>query len=176
MTECAATDHLRHAIINAWPPPSTDSFQTATQGDRLNFIRTLIPNSLGNILRSPLPALNYTQHKNHLHSAMKTRCQRLKKILQDIQQWLRDNPIPDLHTLQRDTADNPWNNPIFVYSTSAHHPTQLPFPKIKSSTPLNKSPNKKRSSATHRTVTKTTTLHLTTPPAPTADTPQVTTP
>ena len=158
----------------SWAPGQTKS--TATPGDRRNFIRTLIPNSLSNILRSPLPALNYTHHRNHLHTAMKTRRQRLKTILQDVQQWLRDNPIPDLHTLQPDTTDNPWKNPISVYSTSAHHPTQLSFPKIKSSAPLNKHPNKKRSSTTRRTDTKTTTLHLNTPPAPTTVTSQVTVP
>ena len=179
VTECTAIEHVRQAIINAWPPPFnrliSDWWTTATLGDHRNFTRTLISNSLSNILRSPLPALSYTQHRNHLYTAMKTRRQRLKTKLQDVQQWLRDNPIPNLHTLQLDTTDNPWKNPVSIYSTSAHHPTPLSFPEIKSSAPLNKHPNKKRSSATHRTVTKTNTLHLSTPP-PTAPTSQVTVP
>ena len=60
--KCTATDHLRQAIINAWPPPFnrliSDCWTTATPGDRRNFIHTVIPHSLMNILRSPLPALS----------------------------------------------------------------------------------------------------------------------
>ena len=111
VTECTATGHLRQAIINAWPPHFnrliSDWWTTATLVDRHNFTRTLIPTSLSNILRSPLPAFGYTQHRNHLYTAMKTRRQRLKTILHDVQRWLRDNPIPNLHTLQADTTDNP---------------------------------------------------------------------
>ena len=167
VAECTATAHLRQAIINAWPSPFNDLISdwwtTATLGDRRNFICTLIPNSLSNLLCSPPPALTYTQHISHLYSAMKKRRQRLKTTLQDVQQWLRNNPIPDLHTLQPDTSDNPWKNSVSIYSTSAHHPTQLSFPKIKPPAPINKHPNKKRSGATCRTVTKTDTLHLTSP-------------
>ena len=180
VTECTATEHLRQAIINSWPPSFntliSDCGTTATLGDRCNFTRTLIPNSLSNILRSPLPALSYTQHRNHLYTAMKTRRQRLKTILQDVQQWLRDNLIPDLHTLQPHTTYNPWRDAVSIYSTSAHHPTPLSFPKIKSAAPLNKHPNKTRSTATRRTVTKANTLHLNTPPASTAPTSHVTIP
>ena len=147
VTECIATEHLRQAIINAWPPSFngliSDWWTTATLGDRRNFTRTLIPNYLSNILRSPLPALSYSQHRNPLYTAMKTQHQRLKTILQDVQQWLRDNPIPNLHTLQPDTTDNPWKIALSIYSTSAHHPTPLSFPKVKSSAALNKHPSKK---------------------------------
>ena len=133
VTECTATEHLRQAIINACPPPFnrliSDWWTTATLGDRRNFTRSLIPNSLSNILRSPLPALSDTQHRNHLYTAMKTRHQRLKTILQDVQQWLRDSPIPNPHTLQPDTTGNPCKKTVSIYSTSAHHPTQLSFPK-----------------------------------------------
>ena len=167
VAECPATAHLRQAIINAWPSPFNDLISdwwtTATLGDRRNFIRTLIPNSLSNLLRSPPPARTYTQHRNHLYSAMKKRRQRLKTTLQDVQQWLRINPIPDSHTLQPDTTDNPCKNSVSIYSTSAHHPTQLSFAKMKSPDPINKHPNKKRSGATCRTVTKKDTLHLTSP-------------
>ena len=84
VTECTATEHLRQAIINAWPPSFkrviSDWWITATLGDRRNFTRTLSPNPLSNILRSPLPALRYTQHRNNLYTAMKTRHQRLKTM------------------------------------------------------------------------------------------------
>ena len=69
VAECTATAHLRQAIINAWPPRFNDLISdwwtTATLGDRRNFIRTLIPNSLSNLLRSAPPALTYIQHRNH---------------------------------------------------------------------------------------------------------------
>ena len=146
VAECTATAHLCQAIINAWPSPFNDLISdwwtTATLGDRRNFIPTLIPNSLSNLLRSPPPALTYTQHRNHLYSAMKKQRQRVKTTLQDVQQSLRNNPIPDPHTLQPDTTDNPWKSSVSIYSTSAHHPTQLSFPKIKSPAPINKHPNK----------------------------------
>ena len=71
---------------------------------------------------------DFTQHRNHLYSAMKKRRQRLKTTLQDVQQWLRNNPIPDLHTLQPNTTDNPLKTSVSIYSISPHHPTQLSFP------------------------------------------------
>ena len=146
VAECTATAHLRQAVINAWPSPFNDLISvwwtTAALGDRRNLIRTPIPNSLSNLLRSPPPALTYTQHRNHLYSAMKKRRQRLRTTLQDVQQWLRNNAIPDLHTLQPDTTDNPRKSSVSIYSTSAHHPSQLSFPKIKSPAPINKHPNK----------------------------------
>ena len=94
---------------------------------------------------------------------MKGRRQRLKTTLQDIQQWLRNDPIPDLHTLQPDTTDDPRKDSVSIYSTSAHYPIQLSFPKTKTPAPINKHPNKQSSGATWRTVTKTDTLHLTLP-------------
>ena len=55
VTECTATERLRQAIINAWPPPFNRLFfecwTTATLVDRPNFCRTLIPKSLSNVLR-----------------------------------------------------------------------------------------------------------------------------
>ena len=77
---------------------------------------------------------------------------------------------PDLHTLQPDTADNPWKNPLSIYSTSIHIPTPLSFRKINSSTPLFEHPNKKRSTATRQTASKNSALHLKAPPAPPAHT------
>ena len=123
VTESTATEHPQQGIINAWPSPFNRLISycrtTATLGDRRNFTRTLIPNSLSNILRSPLPALSYTKHRNHLYTAMRTWRQHLKTKLQDIQQWLRDNSIPNLHSLQPDTTDDPGK--ILIPST-AHQP------------------------------------------------------
>ena len=140
VAEGTAAAHLRQAIINAWPPPFnrliSDWWITATPGDRRNFIRTLVPNSLSNILPSPLPALSSTQIKNHLHTAMKTRRQRLKTILQDVQQWVRDNPIPDLHTIQPYTTENLWKN---LFPSTAHQlttPLNSSFPKLNHPPPL----------------------------------------
>ena len=67
IAECTATAHRRQPIINAWPSPFNDLISdwwtTATLGDCRNFIRTLIPNPLSNLLRLPPPALTYTQHR-----------------------------------------------------------------------------------------------------------------
>ena len=120
VAECTATTHLCRAIINAWPSPFnnliSDWWTTATLGDRRNFIRTLSPNSLSNLLRSPQPALTYTQQRNHLYSAMKKRRQRLKTTLQDVQLWLRNNP--------RLCSQTPLTAPEGTQSQStAHQPT-----------------------------------------------------
>ena len=64
VTECTATEHLQQAIINTWTPPFnrliSDSWTTGTLGDRRIFNCTLIPNSLSNILHSPLQPYSHS--------------------------------------------------------------------------------------------------------------------
>ena len=159
------------------PPPFnnliSDWWTAATQGDRHNFIRTLIPSYISNTVRSPVADLSYAQHRKCLFIAIKKRCQRLKTVLQGVQQWLRDILIPDLHTLQPNSADNLRKNAPSVYSTSTHIPTPLSFPKMNSPTPLNKHPNKKCTTTTRQSASRSSTLYLATPSALPAHTSQV---
>ena len=116
----------------------------ATKGERRNYIRTLIPNSLSNALREIPPDTPYFQHLKNLKTAFKYRRKRLKTALQETQTWLRQNPINDLHLLQPDSADNPWNNQYSIHSTSSHNPTLLTYPKRTNTTVTNKHPHKHR--------------------------------
>ena len=116
----------------------------ATKGERRNYIRTLIPNSLSNALREIPPDTPYFQHLQIIKTAFKYRRRRLKTALQETQTWLRQNPINDLHLLQPDSADNAWNNQYSIHSTSSHNPTLLTYRKRTNTTVANKHPHKHR--------------------------------
>ena len=66
-----------------------------------------------------------------LHSAKKLDPDGKKgeeKARQHTKKWLRDNIIPDLHTLQPDTADNPWKKPYLCLQHICSSPYPALFP------------------------------------------------
>ena len=127
VTKCGTAKPIRDLLLEVWQQPFKqtviDWWQHATKGERRKYIRTLIPNSLSNALREIPPDTPYFQHLQNLRTAFKYRGKRLKTALQETQTWLRQKPINDLHLLQPDSADNPWNNQYSIYSTSSHNPT-----------------------------------------------------
>ena len=150
MTEWETAKPIRDLFFEVWQQPFKQKvinwWQHATKGERRNYSRTLIPNSLSNALRNIPPNTPYFQHQQNLKTAFKYRRNRLKTALQETQTWLRQNPINDLHLLQPDSADsdNPWNNQYFIYSTSSHNPTLLTYPKRTNTAVANKHPHKHR--------------------------------
>ena len=148
VTECGTAKPIRDLFFEVWQQPFkqtvTKWWQLATRGERGNYIRTLIANSLSNALRDIPPNIPYFQHKQNLKTAFIYRGKRLKTALQEAQTWLRQNPSNDLHLLQPDSADNPSNNEYSNYSTSSHSPTLLTYPKRTKTTVANKHPHKHR--------------------------------
>ena len=142
--ECGTAKPVRDLFFEVWQQPFKqtviDWWLHATKGERRNYIRTLIPNSLSNALREIPPDTPYFQHLQNLKTAFKYRRKRLKIALQETHTWLRQNPINDLHLLQPDSADNPWNNQYSIYSTSSYNPTLLTYPKRTNTTVANKHP------------------------------------
>ena len=120
VTECDTARPVRDLFFEVWQQPFKqtviDWWLHASKGERRNYIRTLIPNSLSNSLRGIPPDTPYFQHLQNLKTAFKHRRKRLKTALQETQTWLRQNPINDLHLLQPDSEDNPWNNQYSIYS------------------------------------------------------------
>ena len=148
VTECGTAKPIRHLFFQVWQQPFkqtvVDWWQHATKGGRRNYIHTLIPNSLSNALGDVPADTSYFQHLQNLKTAFKYRRERLKAALQETQTWLRQNPSNDLHLLQPDSADNPWNNQYSIYSTSSHNPTVLTYPKRTNTTVANKHRQKPR--------------------------------
>ena len=148
VTECDTAKPVRDLFFEVWQQPFKqtviDWWLHATKGERRNYIRTLIANSLSNALREIPPGTPYFQHLQNLKTAFKYRRRRLKTALQETQTWLRQIPINDLHLLQPDSADNPWNNQYSIYSTWSHNPTLLTYPKRTNTTVANKHPHKHR--------------------------------
>ena len=114
VTECETAKPIRDLFFEVRQQPFkqtvTNWWQHATKGERRNYICTLIPNSLSNALRDIPPNTPYFRHQQNLKTAFKYRRKRLKTALQEAQTWIRQSPINDLHLLQPDSADNPWNN------------------------------------------------------------------
>ena len=148
VTECKTAKPIRDLFFEVWQQlfkqTVTNWWQHATKGERRNYIRTLNFNSLSNALRHIPPNTPYFQHQQNLKAAFKYRRKRLQTALQETQTWLRLNPINDLHLLQLDSADSPWDNQYFIYSTSSHNPALLTYPKRTNTTVANKHPHKHR--------------------------------
>ena len=164
VTECDTAKPICDLFFEFWQQPFKqtviDWWQHATKGERRNYIRTLIPNSLSNALREIPPDTPYFQHLQNLKTAFKYRRKRLKTALQETQTWLRQNPINDLHLLQPDSTDNPWNNQYSIYSTSSHNPTLLTYPKRTNTTVANKHPHKHKHIHSNNKKTKAQLLNL----------------
>ena len=164
MTECGTAKPVRDLFFEVWQQPFKqtviDWWLHATKGERRNYIRTLIPNSLSNALREIPPDTPYFQHLQNLKTAFKYRRERLKTALQETQTWLRQNPINDLHLLQPDSADNPWNNHYSIYSTSSHNPSLLTYPKRTNTKVANRHPHKHRHVHSKNKKTKSQLLNL----------------
>ena len=164
MTECGAVKPIRDLFFEVQQQPFKqtviDCRQHATKGERRNYIRTLISNSLSNALREIPPDTPYFQHLQNLKTAFEYRGKRLKRALQETQTWLRQNSINDLHLLQPDSADNPWNNQYSIYRTSSHNPTLLTYPKRANTTVANKHPRKHRHVHSNNKKTKSQLLNL----------------
>ena len=164
MTGCGTAKPIRDLFFEVWQEPFKqtviDWWQQATKGERRNYIRTLIPDSLSNALRDIAPDTAYFQHLQNLKTAFKYRRKRLKTALQETQTWLRKNQINDLHLLEPVSADNPWNNQYSIYSTSSHNPTLLTYPKRTNTTVANKHPHKHRNIHSNNKRTKSQLLNL----------------
>ena len=69
--------HLRQILDNTWSAPTrviiNKWYHSAPRGEKRNYIRTLIPNSLSNTLRTPPPNTSYATHKKNLLSELKAR-------------------------------------------------------------------------------------------------------
>ena len=151
ITTCSSTTQLRQLLFNTWTQPFKTTilswWTTATSGDKRNFIRTLIPNSLSNLLRTPPQNSSYHQHAKNLDLAFKQRQKPLQKAIYDIKQWLHDNPIPNIQSIPASSPHNPWNEHLSIYSTSSTHPCPLTFPKPTNNQSHNKHPHKRRPTA-----------------------------
>ena len=77
VTECGTARPIRDLFFEVWQQPFKqtviDWWQHATKGERRNYIRTLIPNSLSNALKDILPDTPYFQHLQNLKTAFKYR-------------------------------------------------------------------------------------------------------
>ena len=144
--------HFRTTIITWWP--------TASKGDRNNFIRTPIPNTLSNQLRTPPPNTTYYSNTKSLHQALKQRQKPLTTLLNETKQWLIDNPICNLHQLSPTSTSNPSNEPLSIYSTSSTFPHLLHFPSPPNKEPTNKQPHSKHPTSKPKPRTKTSALQL----------------
>ena len=103
---------------------------------------------------------NTSARVSNLKTAFKHRRKRLKTALQETQTWHRQNPINDLHLLQPDSEDNPWNNQYSIYSFSSQNPTLLTYPKRTNTTVTNKHPHKHRHVHSKNKKTKSQLLNL----------------
>ena len=164
ITECHTTNAIRKKFFNTWSGHFHNTiitwWATASKGDRRNFIRTLIPNTLSNQLRTPPPNTTYYSNIKSLHQALKHRQKPLTTLLNETKQWLIDNPISNLHQLSPTATSNPWNEPFSIYSTSSTAPHPLHFPSPINKEPTNKQPHSKRPTTKPKPPTKTSAIQL----------------
>ena len=153
LSYCTSTFHLRELFNNTWPLPFrhtvTNWIPTAPRGEVRNYFKTLVPNSLSNLLRTPHRNTTYAHHINSLTKALQHRRKPLSKALESIKDWFINNPL-NLDHLEPHTPDNPWFTPLSDFSTSSSAPTKLTYPKKQThNKPTNKHPYQIRSS--HKT-------------------------
>ena len=164
ITECHTTNAIRKKFFNTWNGHFHNTiitwWATASKGDRRNFIRTLIPNTLSNQLRTPPPNTTYYSNIKSLRQALKHRQKPLTTLLNETKQWLIDNPISNLHQLSPTSTSNPWNESFSIYSTSSTAPHPLRFPSPTNKEPTNKRPHSKRPTTKPKPPTKTSAIQL----------------
>ena len=153
LSYCTSTIHLRELFNNTWPLPFrhtvTNWIPTAPRGEVRNYFKTLVPNSLSNLLRTPHRNTTYAHHLNSLTTALQHRPKPLSKALESIRDWFINNPL-NLDHLEPHAPDNPWFTPMSDFSTSSSAPTKLTYPKKQThNKPTNKHPYQIRSS--HKT-------------------------
>ena len=114
--------------------PSATSLQTGSQlhlGENFcNHFRTLIPNSLSNLLQTRHGNTTYAHHINSLTEALQHRRKPLSKALETIRGWFIMNPL-NLDHLEPYPLDNPWFIPMSDLSNPFNSPTKLTYPKKK---------------------------------------------
>ena len=118
ITECHTTNAIRKKFFNTWSGHFHNTiitwWATASKGDRRNFIRTLIPNTLSNQLRTPPPNTTYYSNIKSLRQALKNRQKPLTTLLNETKHWLIDDPISNLHQLSPTATSNPWNKSFSI--------------------------------------------------------------
>ena len=138
IAECHTTNTVRHKFFNTWSGHFHNTiitwWTTASKGDRRNFIRTLIPNTLS----TPPPNTTYHSNTKSVHQALKQRQKPLTTLLNETKQRLIDNPISNLHHLIPTSTSNPWNERLSIYSTSSTNAHPLHFPSLTNKEPINK--------------------------------------
>ena len=152
LSYCTSTIHLRELFNNTWPLPFRHTvinwIPTAQRGEVRNYFKTLVPNCLSNLLRTPHRNTTYAHHINSLTKALQHRRKPLSKALESIRDWFITNSL-NLDHLERQAPDNPWFAPMSGLSTSCSA-TKLTYPKKQPhSKPTNKHPYQTRSS--HKT-------------------------
>ena len=167
--------HLRQLLDNTWSAPTrviiNKWYHFAPRGEKRNYIRTLIPNSLSNTLRTPPPNTSYATNKKNLLSELKARTKPLSTALLSICQWLQDNPIPNFDALVPISHRNPWAIPLSEFSTSATHPVKLSYSAFRNQPPINREPHSHRHTRIKPKPKTNTLIHLTsTAPHPSSTT------
>ena len=153
LSYCTSIIHLRELFNNTWPLPFrhtvTNWIPTAPRGEVRNYFKTLVPNSLSNLLRTPHRNTTYAHHINSLTKALQHRRKPLSEGLESIRDWFITNPL-NLDHLEPHAPDNPWFTPMSDLSTSSSAPTKITYPKKQPhNKPTNKHPYQTRSS--HKT-------------------------
>ena len=157
--------HLRELINNTWSSttrPTVDKwYHSATSGGKRNYIRTLIPTSLSNTLRTPPANISYPSHKSHLLHELKSRTKPLSTVLHTLSQWFQDNPISNLDSLVPTSNRNPWNIPLSEFSTCSTQPVKLSYPNFPNKPPTNRKPYSHRHTRPKPKPKKHNLIHLT---------------
>ena len=96
LSYCTSTIHLRELFNNTWPLPFrhtvTNWIPTAPRGEVRNYFKTLVPNSLSNLLRTQHRNTTYAHHINSLTKALQHRRNPFSKALESIRDWFITNP------------------------------------------------------------------------------------
>ena len=153
LSYCSSTILLRELFNNTWPLPFRHTvinwIPTAPRGETRNYFKTLVLNSLSNLLQTPHRNTTYAHHINSLTKALQHRRKPLSRALESNRDWFITNPL-NLDHLEPHAPDNPWFTPMSDLSTSSSAPTKLTYPKKQPhSKPTNKHPYQTRSS--HKT-------------------------
>ena len=118
----------RELFNNTWPLPFrhtvTNWIPTAPRGEVRNYFKTLVPNSLSNLRRTPHRNTTYAHNLNSLTKALQHRRKALSKALESIKDWFITNPL-NLDHLRPHAPDNPWFTPMSDLSTSSLSPRKL---------------------------------------------------
>ena len=99
LSHCPSADHIVQSFIHVWPPPfnhiaSIWRAQCSHPGDKLNFVKFLVPSTLYDAMTTPTTGETKPQRVLTFKNALPQRQQQLKDALSKALTWPAKDPPP----------------------------------------------------------------------------------